>query len=111
MEIQVKLDPNANPPVTVLPVHQSVNHGNQTLIWVPFANENFAFVSLTGLPNPPFSNPAVSASKITVTDNNQNNGPEVVYPYTIVVSANGTSYSSAKASPILGNGNPTINNK
>ena len=39
MEIQVKLDPNANPPVTVLPVHQSVNHGNQTLIWVPFAND------------------------------------------------------------------------
>lgn len=111
MEIQVKLDTSANPPVTLVPTHQSVNNGNQSLIWVPFAQENFTFVSLTGLPNPPFTNLTVTDSQITVTDNNQNNGPEVVYPYTIVVSSNGTQYSSAKAGPAAGSGDPTINNK
>ena len=54
-------------------------------------------MSLTGLPNPPFLNLTVTDTLITVTDNNQNNGAAIDYPYVITVCSNGVEYSSAGA--------------
>lgn len=63
MPVQVKLNTSANPPVTVQPPVHSVNKGNQTITWVPFANQNFTFVSLGFANNPScFSTPTVRYS-------------------------------------------------
>lgn len=94
MPIQVRLDPAANPPVTVHPNPFAVNRGNHVVEWVPAAQQQFTFVSLTGLPSSAFSPPSVSGTQITVTDNNANAGD---YGYTIVVSANGQQYSTAQS--------------
>ena len=91
IQIQVKLDTNANPPVTTVPNSLPVNRGNNQIEWTPFANETFTFVSLTGLPTPPFSGLTVNSSSITVNDDNTAAGN---YPYTITVSYGGTTYSS-----------------
>lgn len=93
IQIQVKLDTTANPPVTLIPNHQAVNRGNQSIEWTPFANETFTFVSLTFTTTPnPFSTPTVSNSQISVTDNNSSTAD---YPYVIVVSSGGVQYSTA----------------
>jgi len=112
IQIQVKLDPTATPPVTLIPKNQAVNRGNESIEWTPFASESFTFKSLTGLPNPPFSNLSVTNSMVTVTDNNTGAGD---YPYTIVVTLNGTDYSSAeqfRRHPVPGPSgtDPTIKN-
>jgi hypothetical protein len=126
IQIQVKLDTSANPPVTTIPEQTPVNNGNNTIEWTPFANQDFTFTSLTGLPNPPFSGLSVTASKISVQDDNTAAG---TYAYTIVVTYNNQEYSTgstamrtAKASgpgtstatrsnSILGNStSPTIKN-
>ena len=90
-QIQVKLDTSANPPVTTIPQHASINRGNNEITWTPFAQQSFTFVSLTGLPTPPFSGLSVSSSQITVQDDNTATGD---FPYTITVSYNGMNYSS-----------------
>jgi hypothetical protein len=90
-QIQVKLVTSDNPPVTTHPQVQSVNRGNSQIEWTPFANENFTFVSLTGLPNPPFSGLNVTSSSITVQDDNTAAGE---YTYTITVSSGGNNYST-----------------
>jgi hypothetical protein len=92
MPIQVRLDVNANPPVTVQPQKMAVNRGNQIVTWVPAAQQKFKFVSLTGLPTPPFSKLSVQDGQITVTNDNRAVGE---YPYTIVVSLDGKQYSTA----------------
>ena len=122
IQIQVKLDTSANPPVTMIPNQPSVNRGNNTIEWTPFAHESFTFVSLTGLSaNPPFSGLTVTGSQITVQDDNTATAD---YPYTITVSYGGQTYSSdssiradspsggrAKAQAALGGSNsPTIKN-
>jgi hypothetical protein len=120
MTIKVSLDPNAVPPVTVNPDPFNVNNGNQTITWVPDANQNFAFSSLTGLPNPPFSNLNIQNGQVTVQDAN-GNGSAGTYTYAISVTANGHTYSSgpspaparaavAAAPRILGGGQPSIKN-
>src|SRR4029078_12174447 len=91
IKIQVKLDTTANPPVTTVPVVQSVNSGNNQIEWTPFAQESFTFVSLTGLPNPPFRGLNVTSPKITVNDGNS---AAASYQYTITVSSGGNTYSS-----------------
>jgi hypothetical protein len=111
MAIEVKLNTAANPPVTVQPQIHSVNRGNETITWVPFAQQNFTFVSLTGLPNPPFSNLSVTDAKITITDDNQNTGAPVDYLYTVVVCSGGVEYSSAPIKITGGSSDPTIKNK
>lgn len=111
MPVQVSLNPTGHPPVTVNPQVQNVNHGNETIRWERAAQQSFTFVSLTGLPNPPFSAPTVSDSEISVTDNNPNNGTETSYPYIIVVSANGQQYSSAASRIAQQSGGPTIKNR
>jgi len=112
MAIQVSLNTSANPPVTVQPPIHDVNNGNQTIKWERASNQTFTFTSLSGLPNPPFSSPSVSATEISVVDNNQNNGPAVYYPYTIVVTQNGVQYSSSPAFRITEQDTgPTIKNK
>ena len=108
--VQVSLDINAVPPVTCHPKQTPVNRGNEEINWVPAQNQTFAFQSLTIQDNPPcFGTPDVTAQEISVSDENDaTSGP---YPYTIVVTYNGQSYSSAGAG-IGGNpGDPTIQNK
>ena len=111
--IQVKLDPTAVPPVTVIPPRATINRGNQTLEWTPFANQTFMFTSLTIMPQsnpfsaPVITNPPVGASKISVTDNNQATGD---YTYVIVVNLNNVSYCSAAASISAGGNTPVIHN-
>lgn len=111
MPVQVSLNPTGHPPVTVNPPVHNVNHGNETITWERAAQQNFTFVSLTGLPSPPFSSPSISDSEISVTDNNQNNGTETSYPYILVVTANGQQYSSAGSRIQQQSGGPTIKNK
>lgn len=101
MAVEVSLNTSANPPVTVNPQIHSVNQGNQTIKWKPASNQNFTFTSLSIDGNPScFGTPSVSASEITVTDNNT--GTDTYYAYTVVVTSNGVSYSSAPSRP-----NPT----
>jgi len=110
-QIQVKLDTTANPPVTLIPEHQGVDRGNDTIEWTPFASQNFTFVSLTFTPTPnpdPFSNLDVEATEVTVDDDNEATG---TYPYVVVVNYQGTNYSSAASGRSGTGGSPTINNK
>ena len=114
MAIQVSLDPTANPAVTVQPPIHSVNNGNETIKWEPAANQDFTFDSLSFKDNPScFGSPSIAAGEITVMDNNQNTGPEIGYPYTIVVKApNGQTYSSHKTkNPTGDDSSPAIRNK
>ncbi|HEY8011273.1 MAG TPA: hypothetical protein VIE67_09770 [Rudaea sp.] len=114
-QIQVKLDTSANPPVTTIPNHQSINNGNHRIEWTPFANETFTFVSLTGLPNPPFSQLSVTSSQITVQDDNTAVGE---HAYTITVSYQGNNYTTSSTAlygkaghPMVGGpSGPTIKN-
>ncbi len=111
--IQVKLDPTAVPPVTVIPPKATINRGNQTIEWTPFANESFTFISLTIMPEsnpfstPVITNPPVGGPKISVNDNNQATGD---YTYVIVVSLNNVLYSSAAESIVAGGNTPVIHN-
>jgi hypothetical protein len=114
MTIKVYLNTAATPPVTVDPTCHHVNHGNETIVWVPGAQQNFTFSSLQ-IPVPPpvppatspFGTPTVSPSEITVTDNNGATGE---YEYIISVSYNGTIYSSDANGVKAGGGNPSIKN-
>ncbi len=90
-QIQVKLDTTANPPVTTIPNKLSVNNGNHAIEWTPFAQQTFTFVSISPLPDPPFSQYVNSGSVVTVQDNNSTAGE---YAYTIVVAYQGTNYTS-----------------
>lgn len=111
MAVQVSLDTTADPPVTVNPRVHDVNSGNQTIKWERASNQTFTFTSLTGLPNPPFGTPSVSASEITVTDNNTS---AAAYGYNITVTLNNVSYSTAPSRPNprdQTNNGPVINNK
>lgn len=109
--VHVSLNVNANPPVTCNPQHVPVDRGNASINWVPAAQQNFTFVSLSGLPNPPFTAPTVTNNQITVTDNNRNNGPDVYYPYTLVVTLNGVQYSTAAGGITEQSTGPTVKNK
>ena len=91
VQIQVKLDTTANPPVTLVPNQVSVNRGNNTIEWTPFSNQSFTFADLGGLPNPPFSGLSVTPNKITIQDNATSGG---TYVYSITVNYNGQLYSS-----------------
>jgi len=111
MAVQVSLDTSVNPPVIVSPRVHDVNSGNQTIKWERANNQTFTFTSLSGLPNPPFSNLSVSDSEITITDNNRS---AAAYGYTIVVTYGGQQYSTAPSRPNpreQSNGGPVINNK
>ena len=100
--ITVSLNTSANPPVTVDQPTLSVGPGLQTITWVPAAGQNFSFTSLTGLPNPPFSQAHVSNGSISISDNNNGPGVQNYYTYTIVVTFNGQQYSTARgADPTL----------
>ena len=111
MAVQVSLDTTKSPPVTVNPRVHNVNNGNQTIKWERASNQTFTFTSLSGLPNPPFGTPNVSASEITITDNNTS---PAAYGYTIVVTLNGVQYSTASSQPdptAQSNNGPVINNR
>jgi hypothetical protein len=111
MAVQVSLVISANPPVTVNPRVHNVNSGNQTIKWERGSGETFAFYSLGGLPTPPFGTPNVTDSEITITDNNTT---PAAYAYTIVVTLNGTQYSTQPTGPnptLQSNNGPIINNR
>jgi hypothetical protein len=91
IQIQVKLDTTANPPVTLIPNQTAVNRGNNTIEWTPYANQSFTFADLAGLPNPPFSNVTVNANMMSAQDDNTVAGDFV---YSVMVNYNGQLYSS-----------------
>lgn len=106
-QIQVSLDTSASPPVTCSPKHQGVNNGNQTLYWTPAQNQSFTFKSLVFLNNPTcFSNLTITASQISVTDDNTTPGD---YPYILTVTYNGTDYNTT-GGVAGGGGDPSIKN-
>jgi hypothetical protein len=112
MAVEVSLNTSASPPVTVNPQIHDVNQGNQTIKWKPASHQSFAFSSLSIDGNPScFGTPDVSASEITVTDNNP--GADAYYAYTIKVTSNGVTYSSAlsRPNPTAQSSCPTIHNK
>lgn len=112
MTVKVSLDTTKNPPVTVKPSPENVNRGNQTITWVPEANQPpFAFNDVQFLTTPnPFSAPTITngPAKMTVTENNTATAD---FPYTISVILNGKVYSSAGSQKGgVGNGTPVIHN-
>jgi hypothetical protein len=112
MAVEVSLNTSASPPVTVNPQIHDVNQGNQTIKWKPASHQSFAFSSLSIDGNPScFGTPDVSVSEITVTDNNP--GADAYYAYTIKVTSNGVTYSSAlsRPNPTAQSSGPTIHNK
>ncbi|TAN08719.1 MAG: hypothetical protein EPN38_02020 [Rhodanobacteraceae bacterium] len=110
--VHVSLDTSVSPPtVTCSPAHAPMNRGKDSINWKPAAHQSFTFASLTGLPNPPFSTPTVTDDLITVSDDNQNNGPEIAYPYKLCVKYNNQTYCTPDPNPKTGNGNPTVINK
>jgi hypothetical protein len=112
LPVQVSLNPGATPPVTVQPPIHSVNRGNERITWVPAGNQQFAFKSLSFANNPScFGTPTISAAQVTVQDNNQNNGTETDYPYTLVVTSNGQDYSSGGMGIDADPGSSLIKNK
>jgi hypothetical protein len=113
MTILVSLNPHAKPPVTVSPtVYDLTIMGASQITWAPAAGQNFAFVSLTFQPSASrvLGPPQINAASISVNANNTNNGPAVDYPYTLVVSQNGATYSTGTPGPAGTGGAPTIRN-
>lgn len=112
MTIKVSLDINAIPAVTVSPVKENVNSGNQTVVWVPATDQpSFTFVGVTFSTNPnPFSAPTITSNPVqmSVTDSNTKSG--VDYPYMITVALNGINYNSATLGIRGNNGDPMIHN-
>jgi hypothetical protein len=106
--VEVNLDTNATPPVTTNPKEAPVDHGNGTVTWRPKAGQTFTFVSLTGLPNPPFSAPVITPGSVSVSDSYTNPG---TYPYVITVIYNGVTYSSAGGGLGGTGGSSTVKNK
>jgi phosphoribulokinase len=113
MTIKVSLNISVTPPVTVNPTKETVNNGNQTVVWVPAANQpSFTFVGVTFSTNPnPFSAPTITTSPVqmSVTDSNTKSG--VDYPYMITVNSNGINYNSATLGIGGNDGDPMIHNK
>lgn len=117
MAIEVSLDINANPPVTVKPAIHNVNQGNQTIEWKPAAQQSFTFYAID-IPDPavspptpnPFGTPSVGTDQITVTDNNSGAANGVTYFYVITVLYNGVQYKSGSNGIGGGTGNPSIKN-
>ncbi|RDI97580.1 hypothetical protein DVT68_14890 [Dyella solisilvae] len=112
MTIKVYLDTTQTPPVTVNPEIHNVNHGNETITWVPGDNQSFAFSGLTipagnYTPPNPFGTPVVTDGEITVTDSN---GSSATYLYIISVTSGGQTYSSNAVGIGGGAGNPSIKN-
>ena len=110
MAIQVSLDPNNIPPVTVNPPVFNVNSGNQTITWSQAGGQNFAFVGVAFLSGQnQFTNLQVSANQMTIQDNN--NTPNTNYKYVLIVQQNGWYYCTVPAGGLPGNGGtPTIHN-
>lgn len=112
MTIKVSLDINATPPVTVNPDKENVNRGNQTVTWVPAADQpSFTFVGVTFSTDPnPFSPPTITSDpvKMTVTDSNTKSG--IDYPYQLTVMSNNIAYKSATLGIDGVGGDPVIHN-
>jgi hypothetical protein len=113
MSIQVSLNPNAKPPVTVSPnVYDLTAKGASQITWSIASGQNFSFVSLSFQPNASrlLGTPQISAASISVSADNTNSGPAVDYPYTLIVSQNGVSYSTGPVGPESTGGAPVIRN-
>lgn len=113
MSIKVSLDTNADPPVTVNPTVENVNNGNQTITWVPAAEQpDFTFVGVAFLKDQSqFGNLAVSTSPVQMSVTENNDDPGQNYPYVIMVNLDGIDYCSVLSTGTTGNGGtPTIHN-
>lgn len=109
MTIKVSLNTNDDPPVTVDPSRENVNRGNQTITWVPAAQQQpWTFDNVVFPSNAPMGPPTkTNGPKMTVTDNNTGTAD---YPYTLTVNLNGTIYSTASGKGGVGGGSPIIHN-
>ena len=115
MAIEVSLNTNNTPPVTVNPTTHNVNSGNQTINWKRASGQPaFTFVGVTWWnASNPFSAPTFNqdSSEMSVTEDNNSSGTS--YSYTITVAFGGNEYKSLPQ-PVgrrLGNGGtPTIHN-
>jgi hypothetical protein len=118
MSIKVYLNTTANPPVTCDPPQKEKDRGKRRLSWEPASGQKFDFVSLTFVNNPGcFDTPKVKKKKITANDDNSGGSSVGTFLYVVVVSKNGTNYSSAmnaaRAKPpatVGGADSPTIRN-
>lgn len=100
-ELHVRLDPSATPPVTILEDSQEVGKHRYELRWVPAPGQsNWVFADikqpdkLTPLPNPPFSTPSISDSRITVLDDNKHEDDHGTFRYSICVKIGPTMFWS-----------------
>lgn len=113
MSIKVYLNITADPAVTVNPTTENVNEGNQTVEWVPAAQQpDFTFVGVA-FPGSSslFTTPVISPGQMSVTEFNNNSGDD--YPYVIMVNLDGIDYCSVPSSVITGGGGggtPIIHN-
>lgn len=102
MTIHVHLDTSKDPPVTADPSHDHKHKGHHDLVWKPGKGQDFTFTSLKFDTHPnPFTEPKVhhDANKVTADDDNSGSTTLGEFPYTIVVSHEGKTYSSVKSSP------------
>lgn len=107
MSIKVYLDINADPAVTVSPTTENVNEGNQTIEWVPAAQQpDFTFIGLAFPGNSnQFTDLVVDPTQMSVTEFNNNSGDD--YPYVIMVSLDGVDYCTVPSGDITGGGDGT----
>jgi hypothetical protein len=113
MTISVSLNTSVNPPVTCDPPIKDKDRGHDTVTWKPASGEKFAFASLSMHGNPAcFGTPNVQNNKITISDNNSGGSSVGEFPYTLTVTLDGKTYSTAgQGGPGAGEGDPMIRNK
>jgi len=102
--VTVTLDNSVPPNFYFNPDPVPVDRGNATITWVQ-GSTNFSFAALAFDHPNPFSNIVVTPMQITADDDNE---AKKDHRYAILVSVNGTYYSSRPGG--IGAGGPTIRN-
>jgi hypothetical protein len=108
-ELYVLLDTTDDPPVKMIPKHQSIHGGKDTLKWTPLGKAPFTFAAFSPLTKP-FSNVVVTPQEITAGFEDKVVGHDNEYVIT-VKTKDGATYTS-KPTRITGGGggNATIKN-
>ncbi len=99
MSIEVHLDTSKDPPVTATPEHDDKGKGKHDITWKRAKHQHFTFTSLTFDTTPnPFTKIRVHDHHVTADDDNSGGSTVGMFPYTIVVTSEGKTYSSRKSS-------------
>ena len=109
--IEVSLDVNNVPPVTVKPEDVEMLRGDDTIHWVRAKNQDFDFdsVEINDVPPGTFTPAPNHPGTIAVKDHNTRARD---YPYVLTVSSGGKQYQSKKPGAHVGSGgSPTIHNR